>query len=535
METSFSTEDAFAIVKRRWLLFVLLPIPFILIAALVAVAMPKTYRSTARILVESQQIPQDLARSTVTASPNERIRLIEQRLMTRQNLLDMAARHDVFAGRTDMSPTAVVDAMRGATRIEVIALATQGRGDVTASAFNISFEASNAALTARVANDFLFQIIEQNVRQRNARATNTLEFFNQQVERLGRELTRIDAEIANYKNANDMALPESLEFRRNELSILEERMFERERQRLALEEQLGALQAIRQSGGMISGTQNLSPAEQELARLRQALVQQEAVLASNHPTIRSLSARISALENSLTTTQAASTDEEASAASVSQPLQEIDRQISRVETQLAQLANQRRINEGQVTVLRESIDRTPEVEVTLGAMLREQSNIQLQFEQAIQRQAEAATGEQLEVNQQAERFEVIEQPQVPTEPISPNRPLIVGAGLGGGLAISGVIVLLIEFVFPRLYSARDVQRLVGIRPIVAVSYITTPAERRKGRRSKVIIVGFAFGAIAAILAAIDTFVLPLSLLLERVAMMLRIDVLIAMITQRLGG
>lgn len=535
METSFSTEDAIAIVKRRWLLFVLLPIPVILIAALVAFAMPKTYRSTARILVESQQIPQDLARSTVTASPNERIRLIEQRLMTRQNLLDMAARHNVFAGRTDMSPTAVVDAMRKATRIEVIALATQGRGDVTASAFNISFEASNAALTARVANDFLLQIIEQNVRQRSARATNTLEFFNQQVERLGRELTRIDAEIANYKNANDMALPESLDFRRSQLSTLEERMFERERQRLSLEEQLGALQAVRRSGGIVGGTQNLSPAEQELARLRQALVQQQAVLASNHPTIRSLSARISALENSLTTTQVGEPDEEPSGASVSRSLQEIDRQIRRVETQLEQLANQRLINEREVAVLRESIDRTPEVEVTLGAMLREQSNIQIQFQQAIQRQAEAATGEQLEVNQQAERFEVIEQPQVPTEPLSPNRPLIVGAGLGGGLAISGAIILLIEFMFPRIYSARDVQRLVGIRPIVAVSYITTPAERRKGRRSRAIIVGFGLAAAAAILAAVDTFVLPLSLLLERLAIMLRIDVLIAMVTQRLGG
>ena len=534
METSLSAEDVIAIVKRRWLMFVLLPIPFILVAALVAVAMPKTYQSTARILVESQQIPQDLARSTVTASPNERIRLIEQRLMTRQNLLDMAARHSVFAGRPDMSPTAIVDAMRQATRIEVIALATQGRGDVTASAFNISFEASNAALTARVANDFLLQIIEQNVRQRSARATNTLEFFNQEVERLGRELTRIDAEIATYKNANDMALPESLDFRRNELVDLEERMFERERQRLALEEQLRALQTVRQTGGMIGGTQNLSPTEQELVRLRQALVQQQAVLAANHPTIRSLNARIAALENSLATAPAAAA-EEAPGASITQPLQEIDRQIRLVETQLEQLANQRTLNEQQVASLRESIERTPEVEVTLGAMLREQSNIQLQFEQAIQRQAEAATGERLEVNQQAERFEVIEQPQVPTEPVSPNRPLIVGAALGGGLAISGAIVLLIEFMFPRLYSARDVQRLVGIRPIVAVNYITTPAERRKGRRSKVIVVGFAFAAVAAILAAVDTFVLPLSLLLERLAMMLRIDVLIAMVTQRLGG
>jgi polysaccharide biosynthesis transport protein len=47
---------------------------------------------------------------------------------------------------------------------------------------------------------------------------------------------------------------------------------------------------------------------------------------------------------------------------------------------------------------------------------------------------EARLGERLEQDKQAERFEVIEQPITPTDPIKPNRPMILmgGLGLAGG-------------------------------------------------------------------------------------------------------
>ena len=48
---------------------------------------PPTYLSEGKILVESQQIPVDLVKPTVTTASKERIQVIEQRVMTRDNLL----------------------------------------------------------------------------------------------------------------------------------------------------------------------------------------------------------------------------------------------------------------------------------------------------------------------------------------------------------------------------------------------------------------------------------------------------------------
>src|ERR1700751_2687509 len=86
----------FELARRRWLHFL---IPFLLIAPAglaLAKLWPAVYVSEGRILVESQQIPADLVRPTVTTAAQERIQVIEQRTMTRDNLLAIADKFDLF-------------------------------------------------------------------------------------------------------------------------------------------------------------------------------------------------------------------------------------------------------------------------------------------------------------------------------------------------------------------------------------------------------------------------------------------------------
>ncbi len=54
----------------------------LLTAAAVALFWPPSYRSTATILIEQQELPSDLVRSTVTSVADERVQMIIQRVMT---------------------------------------------------------------------------------------------------------------------------------------------------------------------------------------------------------------------------------------------------------------------------------------------------------------------------------------------------------------------------------------------------------------------------------------------------------------------
>lgn len=531
MERFFDIHYLLGALRRRWLLILAPIVVGAPLALLVAYVLPPVYESTARILVESQQIPSDLARSTVTSAAEERINLIQQRLTTRDNLLDIASRFEVFPGREALSSAEIVGRMREAIVIRPVSFGARSRRDTTVNAVDISFRAYRASVASQVANELLTQLLEQNVQERNAQAGETLEFFGAQVDRLAADLAAMEARILQFKAENENALPDSLEFRRNELAGIQREAFVRESRRLALEERRRGLEEAIELGRSLTGGGPSSPYEQELARLRAALAQQSAIFSETHPSIRSLNARIAALEAAGVTLTDASDAE----APVSGQATEALREIERIEAELVLLEDQREVDEARIVQLEESIARTPNVEIQLGVLQRDYGALRAQYDQAVLKRAEAQTGERLEVNQQAERLEVIEQPQSPDEPISPNRVLIAGAGGVLSVGLGFGLALLAELLNPALRSARDLERELELRPIVSIPYIRTAGEGRRRRwlmRAALLLI---LVAAPAALFVIDQYVLPLPLLYERFVDATGLGEIVRLVQMRFGG
>src|SRR3977135_1301188 len=109
------------LIKRRFLYFL---IPFVLIASVgvaVALIVRPTYRAQGKILVQSQHIPTELVRPTVTNAAQERIQVLEQRLMTRDNLIAIVDKFHLFASqRSLMSATQLVETMKKKTSIVTV-------------------------------------------------------------------------------------------------------------------------------------------------------------------------------------------------------------------------------------------------------------------------------------------------------------------------------------------------------------------------------------------------------------------------------
>ncbi|MGR3290163.1 MAG: GumC family protein, partial [Paracoccaceae bacterium] len=64
--------------------------------------LPPVYLSRATLLLESSQIPTALAAPTVSTGAIEELQIIEQRLMTRTNLLDIARSENVFSDISEL-------------------------------------------------------------------------------------------------------------------------------------------------------------------------------------------------------------------------------------------------------------------------------------------------------------------------------------------------------------------------------------------------------------------------------------------------
>jgi uncharacterized protein involved in exopolysaccharide biosynthesis len=191
------------LLKRRWPFFLVPFLSVLLIGAAVTYLWPATYFSEGKILVQSQQIPTELVRPTVTSAAQERIQVIEQRTMTRDNLLAIADKFKLYPERrTLMSPTELVELMKKSIKIEPVAQAlafTRGTSQNPTVIFTVGFEYSDPQNAARVANELVTRILDLDLRDRTSRATDTTKFLAREVQRLQSESSVIDAKLAQAK------------------------------------------------------------------------------------------------------------------------------------------------------------------------------------------------------------------------------------------------------------------------------------------------------------------------------------------------
>lgn len=199
--------DAF---KKHWLL-ALIPTFLVLAIGLPIVFLrPATYLSQGRILIESQQIPVELVRPTVTATAAARVQVIEQRVMTRDNLLAVVNKFQLFANEKNwlrqqirLSGTEALDKMRAQTKIKPVELELpKTRVQDNTIAFSVSFEHDQPELASRVANELVTLILAEDARTRTSRAAETTQFLAREQKRLEGELSTVEVQIADLKRKN---------------------------------------------------------------------------------------------------------------------------------------------------------------------------------------------------------------------------------------------------------------------------------------------------------------------------------------------
>ncbi|SFH69273.1 GumC family protein [Albimonas pacifica] len=526
-----------SILLRRFPIFLLTAVLIFSGFAAAAVLLPAAYTSRARILVESQQIPTDLVQSTVTSHAAERLRVIQQRLMTRDNLLEIAAQYDVFRSEPDMTPTEIVAAMREQSVFRSEALGTSsGRGGGMAMTFTISFSARDPGVTARVANEYVTRILENNLKLRTARAADTYEFFEQESQRLGGELTAIESQMVEFKRANRATLPETLDFRTNQVQRVQQRIQLLDREMADLREQRKTLMDLKEDPSILLEQERPQTAsERAKEELERELQLRSAVLSETHPEIRALKTRIMAMD-SLIAADVAKQEEAIrnnSSSFLEEKLQETNQQIGLIDTQLDQMADEIAELERQESELERSIAETPNTQMALNALQRNYEGLQRQYDTARAKLAVSATGEQLELKQQAERFEVIEQAQVPDSPDKPNRLKILLLGFGGGTGAGLGLVFLLEFLNRAIRRPSDIISTLDIQPLAVIPYIYTDAEVRRRSRVRWTMIVLAVAGVVAATALVHVYYMPLDLVGAKIIEKTKIDSLMDLVRSRL--
>ncbi len=504
---------------RRLHWFLLILVTGAAVGITLARELPTLYRAEALLVVESEQIPDELAASTVQTQATEQLQIIRQRILSRGTLLEMANRLQIYAGQSlpgrpfgTMNADEIVEDLR-----ERIGIVTTGgpvaRGPAQAILVRVGFEAPTAALSAAVANDVVTLILQEDVALRTGVARQTLEFFEQEVVRLEQILASRNATILEFKEKNRDALNDSLEFRRSQMIALQERLVLTSREEADLRDRRARLVRLYDATGAVDGgvpVQNQTPEQRQLQTLRDQMSALQVVLSPENPKVKLLAAQITALEGVVATRAAGGGDVDASGAAMSA----YDIQLADIDGQLESMAGLPAEIKAQQAVLEASINATPANALALDTLLRDYENVRAQYDDAVAKRARAQTGDVIEALSKGQRISVIEQAVAPREPTSPNRPLIAAAGVGGGFTLGLVLVALLEFLRKGIRRPVELTSRLGIAPFATLPFIDTLAEMRRRRLRRVTLVLLLAVGLPAAAWAVNTYFMPLDQMIE---------------------
>lgn len=414
-----SFDEVLSALKRRAWLILLITFVGCLLSLNYALGQTRMYEATAVVQIEDSRVPDQLAGATAGGEDSaRRVRLIEQRLMSRDNLVRIMEKHDLFSDDPMMAINERIFRMREAAKIDEIVDASQAYapGGNAPSGLLITVRLADPQKAADLANELMTSVIDQSRNRSIGRARDTLDFFLAEETRVRTEIERLETELSIFKQQNAEQLPAGVADLRDQLASLRDADLDLDQQIVTLE--------------------TTSDRQREEVK---------------------------------------------------------DRQIGLLNEQKLLIAER-------IAALQLLITGAPEVERELGKLERELTQLQDQYSVITRRKAEAEMGQVLEDRQQTDRFEVLETALVPEYPVSRSRKKT--AIMGGVAAIVAGIAaaFVVELMNPAIRSAAQLERTLGIQPVVSIPHVTT---RRESRRKGLSILAMLLALLAAVWAVLQ--------------------------------
>jgi uncharacterized protein involved in exopolysaccharide biosynthesis len=565
-----------AMVRRRSKSFVLTFCLLFTAGLLVAFLLPPVFLSKSTILIESQQIPPEYVKTSITSLVEERLHAITQQVMSRTKLSEVIHRFNLYGEMRELyTMEEIVEKMRGDIKFKTISTDVLSRkggrpaAEAVTVAFTLSYEGRDPSVVQKVANVLASLYMEENLKVREQRASNTTAFLQQEMEQLKGEINQIQNRISRFKEVHLQDLPEFTPSNLQTIARLQRDQDQIQMQIRTLEERKlllqGQLMNVDPLAPLVNeeGKTVMNPAER-LKHLRLQLVVLQGSLTDRHPDVKKVRKEIEELEaqgyeaggdadrakklEDLKKKQASVEAtlhpghpeatrlareiealgrelqrEEKRASAPDRDVQKPDNpayinlqtQIASADLEIAALHQQAGQIKEEIARVQARNDRAPLVEMEYNMLLSDYQNARAKSNELTSKYLEAKVAQGMEETQRGERFTIIDPAQLPEKPHKPNRLAIVlisvVLALGAGFGMAAIR----EVMDTSVKSAEALSALSGLPVLAVISRIVSPSEVR-ARRVKwgVGLLGSAI-VICVALIVVDRFVMPLDVFWAR--------------------
>jgi len=495
--------------RRRWYALVVFLIVCIG-ASIYAWRKPLIYKSTSRIKVESATIPQDYVRPSVRSTPETQIAAVRSAVQSRSFLQRMIQDFELFGYGTTIAAFSIEDAIKAVrSGIEIT--------NVSPDTFNIAFSSTDPQLAQSLTRRMVETLIQTNTSSRKNRAIETDRFLDEQLRQTQKDLAAQEEKVKQFKAMHLGALPEQSQAVMNALSRLDVQLASVENALENLQERKKMLAAMAQNQNrMALQTQDFFLSEEESAVVTSSTNVPNQLLAAKEAELAALSAKytpkypdVVRLTNEVEMLKRKLAQEKEDAAKVTelalpgkqsiQPenanaMSDADILPTTDNLELEALNNDIRKKERerdailkQIGQFQAKLNLAPALEQELRVLSRERDTLNQQYTSLQGKKFQAQMTATLEANESGDAYIVIDEANLPENPLPPTRIQIILLGMGAALVLGIGAAFGRELFDTTLNSEDEVAAVLKLPALATISEIS-PKETKNmitiGRMAK---------------------------------------------------
>jgi len=525
-EPILTPGDYLAILKRRkWALI----IPFMVIvlaAALTALLLPPSFKSSATILIEQREIPAEYVTSSMTTFAEQRMQSIKQRVLTSKQLQELILRFKLYPKLRDkMGIDEIVAKMRSQitlTPVNVeIADRRSGRTATATIAFTLGFEGDSPKQAQQVVDTITTLFLSEDLKVRTEQASSTLSFLKMEKERIKEELAGYQGQLARFKKEHADSLPEVFQLNMQGLDNTERNIESAKESLRTLKEKKEALEEElinipeKMEDVFVGGSQK-DEDEQRLEMLKLELINLKTKFSDRYPDVQKKKDEIAEVSAKVEKKKAEKVQEPGENFRKNPAYVTLSSRLAGIKSDIDSTKNRIRDLLGLAEDYKKRLAATPGVEEKYNAILSERNNLNLKYNEMQAKMLEADMAKTLETEQKGERFSLVESAKLPEKPFKPNRLAIVLIGFVLGIGAGVGLAAVMEFSDSSFRDAESLSRATGMPVLTVVPEIETRRDRTMKRLKAGVLSLLLVSAAALAVLLFDSYVMDLAVLLTKV-------------------
>jgi len=533
MAYEISIAELKYIYRRRKKVF-LTCFSLIFFACLVAAfTLPSIYESTATIIIENQDIPAEYVRSTTTSYVNERLKIIERKILSYGRLMQIVEQVNPYPDEDSKSE--MVSRLYNAVTLRTIDVLVGNRNSSATIAFSLVFEHANPDKAKQVCDILSKMFVEEDQKNRMKRAGNTTLFLEKELDGLRSAVRLHEEKISRFKAKNIDQLPGSTSIFQQTVLRLDQEIRDINMKIRILNEKVVYLKSqianidplvpiVTESGEVASNPNN------RLKYLNLQLIQMQSELSDKHPDIIKLKSQIRELESQVGNSGAYKekanrlkviekqivelkssygpkhpdvvklskeadllAQELAQTKTPQDPAGGVDdqsdnpqymnlrAQIIVAETEIAALREERaRLNE-RLEEYQHRLEMAPFIDEEYNSLTLDYQNAKSKYDEVSNKLHNARIAQELDSSESGERFRIEYPASRPHKPVKPNRKMILLMGFVLGIGCGVTLAAIFEGLDPSVKDIDQLENIANLPVLATISWVESERQKRQQR------------------------------------------------------